>query len=328
MLVLIHSHLASEFPELLADVRDRWTEHEFIDVIDKGEFRELLPRADVLVASPLNAEELERAQTLKAHFIPYAGVDGVDLGEYERRGIALASSHGNAPIVAERALALALAVLGRVVEFHNDLAAGEWHRTGDPERPFDYWTSLQGKVCGILGTGAIGTSLARLLVGFECQVVGFNTHGDNPNPSLFHAATTDLHGLLQAADLLFLTLPLTSHTESLIGTEELELLADSVLINVSRGAIVQERPLYEALRDGRLLGAGIDTWYRYPDPPYGNALPSNFPFHELRNVVISPHAGSHAIEGKRGQLRDALAHLERYLESGTPGRAVTARREY
>jgi phosphoglycerate dehydrogenase-like enzyme len=329
MLVLFYTHLASEFPELLGDMQERYPNHELVAAQSRAEFEELLPRAEGIVTPPLSEENLRRAEQLQVHFIPYAGVNKVNRTEYGRRGIMLSSSHGNARSVAERAVALALSALGRIVEFHNDLATeGAWHRTGDPRKPFDYWSSLQGRVCGILGTGAIGTALARMLVGFECQIIGYNTRGRNPNPALFHATTTKLHDLLQTASVLFICLPLTHVTEGLIGTEELELFSGGALVDVSRGEIVQEQPLYEALRDRRLLCAGIDTWYRYPDPPDSACFPASLPFHELRNVVMSPHAGSHSEEGKRGQFREALENLRGFIESGTPGGLVAPEDAY
>lgn len=328
MLVLIHSHLASEFPELLAEMQQRHPGHELVAVDDRTELKELLPEADAVLTARLERDEIEAAEKLRVHFIPYAGADKIDFDLYVRRGIAVSSNHGNAPAVAERAIALALAVLGRIVEFHNDLAAGRWHRTGNPHQPFDYWSSLRGKSCGILGTGAIGSSLARMLVGFECPLIGLNSSGKNPNPALFHATTARLEELLAEAAVVFVTLPLTSATAGLIGAQQLDQLAGGVLVNISRGEIVEEEALYRALRNGSLAGAGIDTWYNYPSPPHAECMPSRFPFSELRNVVMSPHAGSHTIEGKRGQFEAALAQLDAYLEHGTLDGLVPAERKY
>ena len=110
---------------------------------------------------------------------------------------------------------------------------------------------------------------------------------------MLHPASA-LPELLPRADVLFLALPYTDDTRGIIGTAELALLPRSaILINIGRGGLVDERALYEALRDKMIAGAGIDTWYRYPEDEAARAQtrPGEFPFHELDNLVMSPHRG-------------------------------------
>jgi phosphoglycerate dehydrogenase-like enzyme len=108
-----------------------------------------------------------------------------------------------------------------------------------------------------------------------------------------------LHDLLPQADVLFITLPLTKETNGLIGEKELALLPEhAVLVNVGRGAIVDQGALYHALKDGKLHSAGIDVWYHYPPDieSYPNTPPADYPFHELDNIVMSPHRGGGSME--------------------------------
>ena len=328
MLFLFYTHLTAEFPELLESLRDDFPDHDFHAAGSREEFDARLPDAEAVVTAPMPQERLEQAKHLRIQFIPFTGVNSVPLEYFRHHGLLLSSSHGNASVVAERALQLALAVRGRVVEFHNDLARGRWHRRDDPWQPFDYWSSLQQRSCAILGTGAIAGHLAGLLQGFRCRIFGFNRSGRNPDQGRFHRVSTDLHRVLSECDIAFLTLPLTPDTRGLLGSRELGLLRGKHLVNVARGAIIDEAAVYHALLSGELAGAGIDAWYQYPDSPTGESLPSEYPFHELSNVVMSPHAASHAVEGKRLQLEGAAENIRRYLETGTPGGLVDLERGY
>jgi phosphoglycerate dehydrogenase-like enzyme len=141
---------------------------------------------------------------------------------------------------------------------------------------------------------------------------------DAPPDEPFDLVTNDLNAALDRADLLFVALPLTPHTKGLIGPAEIARLSGGILVNVSRGEIVQEEPLYRALRSGTLRAAGLDVWWRNPQGFTDTTLPSELPFHELSNVVMSPHAGSHAVEGKRLQLEGTIASIDAFLRTGAP----------
>jgi phosphoglycerate dehydrogenase-like enzyme len=273
--------------------------------------------AEVLVAPPLTEAQLEKAHRLRLHVIPFAGVDRVPLSWYRERGIALASSHGNAPVVAERAVALAYAAAGRVVEFDGDLRRGLWHRNRSSSRPFDFWHSLRGVPTALLGAGAIAKECARLLrplVG-EIRALSRSSSGRNPEP--FDSVTTDLTVAVRGAGLIIAALPLTTETRGLLGRRHFQAAENPVFVNVSRAAIVEEKTLFSVLSEGIVSAAGLDVWYRYPDPFWAEQMPSHLPFEELPNVVLSPHAASHAEEGKLGQFQGALRIVDRYLRDGS-----------
>jgi phosphoglycerate dehydrogenase-like enzyme len=314
--VLFYTHLAAEFPEAVAETAVRYHGHTFITAAGREEYRALLPEADVLVYGEPKLPDLERAKRLSLIIVPYSGVGHLDFAYLQSRGIMAANSPGNGPIVAERAIALALAVTGRVVEFHNDLSRGNWHRTGNPQKPFDYWHSIQGKRAAVLGTGDIGKNIAKLLSGFSCRTVGYRRTADVP-PG-FSEVTTDLRKALAGADIVFVALPLHEQTRSLIHSGNIDLLAGTFLVNVSRGEIIEEEAFYHALENGTIRGAGLDVWYRYPSREQPETTGSRFPFHRLPNVIVSPHAGSHTPEGKLGQLQGALTALRGYIETGVP----------
>jgi phosphoglycerate dehydrogenase-like enzyme len=155
---------------------------------------------------------------------------------------------------------------------------------------------LDGKTAVILGLGAIGSRIAK-----ACHVLGMNVHAVRRHIDASQPATPikihtldALPTLLPLADVLCVALPLTSETEGLIGAREIDALpSPCVLVNIARGAIIEEESLYLALKSGRITAAGLDVWYSYPRTPeaQANTPPSEYPFHELDNVVMSPHRG-------------------------------------
>ena len=323
MRVLFNFHLALEFPDqiesrsgLSAPLPGQDTEIRIAH--DDAEFLELLPQSDVLIAAPQPREVLDRAGRLRLHIIPFAGANRAPLEWYREHGVLLASSHGNAPVVAERAVALASAAAGRVAEFDRDLRQGRWHRRNDPVRPFDYWRSLAGAPTAILGTGAIGGRIAELVAPLVGQIIGYR-RSPTPAGGPITRTVTSIREAIAGAAIVFVALPLTDETRGVLTRDLLSTTDRAVLVNVSRAETIPEEDLYRALTDGTLHSAGLDVWYRYPHPHWAegpDAMPSSLPFQELPNVVLSPHAGSHTQSGKRGQLAGALDILEEYLKTG------------
>ena len=320
MNILFYSHLVAEFPEIVLPLKESFPEHQFTYAQNKDEYREGLKSAHVLIYGNLSPEDADIAVNLKLLIIPFSGTAHLDLNFFRKRGILAANSPGNGPIVAERALALAMAACGRVVEFHTDMAAGNWHRTGKPLKPFDYWFSMQGKQVSILGTGDIGQGIAKLLSGFDCKIKGYRR--ETVVPQYFDSVTSSIDEALEFAEILFIALPINPETDNLINQSNIDKLTGSFLINVGRGKIVNEEALYDALSSGKIVGAGLDVWYDYPSKAQPQAIGSKLPFHKLPNVVISPHAASHSPEGKQGQLIGVLKALESYLKNGTAGTEV------
>ena len=133
-------------------------------------------------------------------------------------------------------------------------------------------------------------------------------------------APAELSTLLPQTDVLFIALPLTAETEGMVGNQELALLPrDAILVNVGRGRVVDEEALYNALRAGTILAAGLDVWYHYPmhDEERANTPPSRFPFHELDNVVMSPHRGGWLSAAENSRITE-LASLLNAAARGEP----------
>ena len=226
---------------------------------------------------------------LHALIIPWAGLPEVtrDLMR-DFPHIAVYNLHHNAAPVAEMAVALMLAAAKLVIPTDRALRAHDW--TPRYHRPSPT-ILLEGKTALILGYGAIGQQVAYLCRALGMEVMAIRRRVAAPSPDEIYPPDA-LHSLLPQANVLIICLPQTSETTGLIGERELALLPPgAVLVNVGRGPIVDEAALHHALREGTLHSAGLDVWYNYPadEAARSRTLPSAYPFHELENVVMSPH---------------------------------------
>ena len=267
----------------------------------------------VLVEGVPTREQLEASPELRAVLIPYAGVPRKTrelVADFP--AVTLHNLHHNATPTAEMTVALLLATAKRVVPFDQALRRGDWRPRYAEADHF----LCHGKTAVILGFGAIGTRVGRALEALGMNVVGVR-RGD----------TFDL----RKANALVVCLPWTSETDGLLGKDELALLPDgAILVNVARGPVIDERALYDELRSGR-IAAGLDVWYAYPKDEKARAdtQPSEFPFHELDNVVLSPHRGGGMTpEVERMRATDVAAMLNAAARGETMGNRVDLERGY
>ena len=201
--------------------------------------------------------------------------------------------------IAEHVLAMSLALAKRLPQNHAALARGEY-----PAKPDTLW--LRGGVAGIVGFGGIGKASARLLRCVGMRIHALNTSGRTDEDVEFAGGPGDLEAVLRVADVVVLATPLTRHTRGLIGAGELGWMKpDAILVNVARGAIVDERALYEHLRSNPEFSAGIDVWW--DEPPRGTPFAPALPFLDLPNVLGSPHNSGNT----PGVLDDAAAWAAR-----------------
>lgn len=265
----------------------------------------------ILIADHPQRAHLEASPQLRALIIPYTGVPEETLTLMaEFRRIAVHNSHHPAGPTAEMAMALLLAAARFLVPADRALRAGDWTRGPVPKA-----VGLEGKTVLILGYGEIGQRVARVCHALGLQVLAVRRQVQAPRPldvPVDIHPLADLAQLLPRAHVLMVTLPLTPETRGLIGAAELARLPrGALLVNVGRGPIVDEPALYTALRDGVLLAAGLDVWYHYPPDKTvrTHTPPATYPFHELDNVVMSPHRGGFTADSELhglSQLADML----------------------
>jgi phosphoglycerate dehydrogenase-like enzyme len=157
--------------------------------------------------------------------------------------------------------------------------------------PSPVWLELAGKTLGILGYGRIGQAVARRARAFDMEVLAIRRVAAQPDPhDIASVRGPDaLDDVVARSDYLAITLPLTPETRGLLGDRQLRLMKPTaIVVNVARAHIVDENALFAALAERRIAGAALDVWYRYPTAA-GAALPANQPFHELPNVLMTPH---------------------------------------
>jgi phosphogluconate 2-dehydrogenase len=302
-------------PSLMARLHEQVevTLIESLDATGLARLRDALPRAQGLLGASLklDAELLDLAPHLEAIASVSVGVDNYDIGYLTERRMLLS----NTPDVltettADTGFALILATARRVVELANLVRDGRWTRNIGPAH---FGNDVHGKTLGIIGMGRIGEALAqRGHFGFGMPVI---YHSHSPKPAVeqrFNAQYRSLDELLQQADFVCLTLPLTAETEGLIGPRQFALMRpETIFINISRGKVVDEAALIRALSERQIRAAGLDVFEREP-------LGHDSPLLQLDNVVATPHMGSATHETREAMARCAVDNLLAALAGQRP----------
>ncbi len=282
-------------------------ELRFAASYDKAEQMALAEHAEFLVPgfAAVNASMLEHARKLRMIQKWGIGIDSIDLDAVRRKGVALAITAGsNAAPVAELAIALMLAVYRRIPYVNRAMREGRWPTPEMRETCYQ----ITGKTVGLVGFGNIGRMLARRLRGFEARVVYFDTQrADGETERALGVGYAPLQEVLARSDILSLHAPLTAQTARMINATSIASMKDgAVLINTSRGGLVDEKALFEALVSGKLRGAGLDAFD--PEPP---AVDN--PLFTLDQVVVTPHAGGGVFDNVEHVARHALGNIMRFL---------------
>jgi phosphoglycerate dehydrogenase-like enzyme len=273
---------------------------------DEKNATDVLPDVDVLVTLVFTSAMGAAARRLRLIQVPGAGLDRIDRAAMPPEA-SLAKVHGHESGIAEYVLGAMIALSRDFDRVHTGLRAGRWDSQWAPGvPPPPVWPELAGRTLGILGYGGIGQAVARRARAFEMRVCAIRRDvGRSAEDDLaFLGGLPSLPEVLRRADHLAITLPLTPETQGLIGVAQLELMKPTaILVNVARAQIVDEDALYAALAERRIAAAALDVWYRYPSAP-GPALPARRPFHELPNVLMTPH-----VSGWTDGMLEARARL-------------------
>jgi phosphoglycerate dehydrogenase-like enzyme len=273
-----------------------------------------LRAADVLLVWNWHKElRPAETETLRARFVQLlsAGADHLPFDQLPQDAVVASNAGAYAEPIAEHVLAMTLALLKRLPQHHAELAAGVWDQSSVNR-------SVEGAVCGILGFGGIGKATGRLIRALGARIHAINTSGRTDEPVEFVGTLDDLDVVLGAADVLVIALPLTRRTRGLIGARELRLMKPTaILVNVARGAIIDQAALYEHLRTHPEFSAGIDAWW--VEPFAAGEFRVEDPFFELPNLLGSPHNSALVPGIMENATRRAAANIIRFLR----GDAVT-----
>lgn len=260
-------------------------------VADEAEIAPRLSEVEVLVTLAFTPEMGAAARRLKLVQVPGSGLNRIDRAALPR-GAWLANAHGHDTGIAEFVIGAMLASSWGFGRLDAALRRGAWLSPWalDAEPP-PAWPELSGKTLGILGYGRIGRRVAHLARAFGMAIWAIRREVTDPDRRglAFLGGADALDEVLRQSDFLVITLPLTPETRGLLGARELRLMKPTArLINVARAEIIDEDALYHALAQKTIAGAALDVWYRYPSGP-GPMPPSRHPFHELPNVLMTPH---------------------------------------
>lgn len=238
---------------------------------------------------------LQACKNLKVISRYGAGYDRVDIKAAKELQIPVTNTPGvNAEAVGELAFALILSVARKITFLHASTCAGNWVRSTGME--------LKGKTIGIMGLGAIGKVVARCARGFGMEVLAYDPYINKSYCSEEHIEVCTFDAIITRADVISLHLPLTDETRHLIAADTIaQMKTSTILINTSRGGIIDEDAAYEALKAGKLGGLGLDAFEIEP--------PTNSPLFTLPNVVVTPHTGAHTAEATDNMANASVRNL-------------------
>ncbi|KUM28701.1 phosphoglycerate dehydrogenase [Mesorhizobium loti] len=285
--------------------------------------KHLVPDADIIICYTLPKGALQIAEKVKFISWLHAGINEMDLQLLKSRSIKVANIRGsNAVAVAEQTMMFMLALAKMTVMKHNLAANGQ--------QVFPWWEDgtraamLDGRTLGIIGVGNIGSRVAKRAKAFNMHVLGVRR---NKGVAVEHVDSMhgleELHSVLARCDYVVLAMPLTGDTENFFGKREIEAMKPSAfLINVARGTLISEKPLYEALTSGRLRGFAADVWWWYenamPATCYNGTM-SRLGVHKLPNVLCSGDQASNADDVRERNLAYGTKNVIEFLN----GQVVT-----
>jgi D-3-phosphoglycerate dehydrogenase len=264
----------------------------------------------------LTAADFARAKRLKAVVKQGVGVDNIDLAAARDKGVVVCNTPGvNADAVAELTLGLALTVARRIAECDRRNRAD-----GTIDRARFLGLELGGKTVGVIGMGNIGTRVARKFhAAFGARIIAYDPYVPaNHWPDIPHERLASLDEMWPRADVITPHVPLTAETRGIVGSAGFaRMKPTAIVVNAARGGVVDEPALYEALKAGKIFGAGLDVFVT--EPPS-----TRDPLLSLPNVVVTPHAGGGTLET---QAKSSLAVAETLLavfDGNIPAKARVA----
>jgi D-3-phosphoglycerate dehydrogenase len=310
--VLCVDFLPPAMRSLMAGVKPEGLDLVFVDTGDEAERIAKARDADYLLCSwtPVPATVITAAPKLRLIQKYGIGVDKIDLAAAAARGVPVCISAGaNAVAVAETAITLMLAVYKRLPLAHNSLRAGQWLKWELRTGCYELWQ----KTVGLVGGGAIGRAVAkRLALGFECRVLYYDVVRLAPGVETAHGMTyVDFEILLRESDIVSLHCPLLPETKGLMnGAAFARMKPSGVLINTSRGGVVDELALIAALQQKTIAAAGLDVFAKEP-PDRDN------PLLQMDNVVATPHNGGGTVDTMKRIIGHSFGNILK-VERGEP----------
>ena len=283
-------------------------------VSDPDALAERLRPFDALVImrerTPFPRALIERLPNLRLLVTTGMRNRSVDVAACAEAGVTVCGTPGFGNPTVDLTWGLILSVLRRIPEQERALREGRW-------QPAPLGNTVEGKTLGVLGLGNLGTRVARVGAAFGMRVVAWSPNLTGGRAAAAGAALVDKAGLMAEADVLTLHLGLSERSRGIVGAEDIARMKRSaVVVNTSRGPLIDQAALVAALREGRIAGAGLDVYDREPLPP-------DHPILSAPNTVLTPHLGYVTEENYRAYFEGAVEAVEGYLK-GSPVRVLRA----
>jgi len=314
-------------PDTFHKLWEDYMDYDRFEIIKAGtepeeKICELVKDVDILLSDPYHRKHvttriIEAAEKLKLIQCYTVGFDDIDIKTARAKGIPVANNAGiAAKAIAEYTLMAAMYLIKSIKYAHDQLNAGNWTQqqlSSPPEIPLE----LGSQTLGIIGCGNIGQEIARLAKSFGCKII---YHNRNKLPDEIESELTleyaSLEEALSKSDILSINVPLTDETRDMIGAAEIGKMKEgAVLINTSRGGVVDERALADALTSGHLRGAAVDV---FKDEPQITGCP----LIGLDNVILTPHSSGISPELMNRAAVYTMENLNRFYEGKPPLRIV------
>ena len=308
-------------PRIIGKMREKLDTSILAELTDTQRLIPALAEAEIVVGH-IWRPDFPPAPRLKLLQAATAGIDLIDVPSLPR-GVTLCNVFGHEPAIAEYVMMTILALTARLFEAVTAFRAGSWaaHQPagGTPHG------EIFGKTIGILGYGRIGRAVARRAAAFGCKIIAANRSSlaEKGDASEIYPLA-ELDRMLPQCDVLLVAAGLGPETRGLIDARRLALMKPSaLLINIGRAAIVDEEALYQALRADRLGGAALDVWWQHWSPEHPDRRGSRLPFHELSNVLMTPHCSGFTDGTADRRWGELAGNLDRYRRGEPPINIVT-----
>jgi len=290
-----------------------WTDYPFTE---PGQVWERLETATIAIVNklPLRADTLGKLPRLRLIAVAATGVDNIDLAFCRSHNIAVCNGRDYAKTsLPEHVLALVFALRRSLMAYRNDLRGGEWQRSKQFCLLAHPISDVRESTLGIVGYGALGRATAKLAESVGMKVL----ISERKNATTVRDGRTSFVEVLSRSDVVSLHCPLTEQTRNLIGAAELDVMKPSaLLINTARGALVDDTALMDALKRGRIAGAGIDVLRNEPPSAGDKLLELNLP-----NLIVTPHIAWASREAMQTLADQVVDNLEAFVR-GEPRNLV------
>jgi D-3-phosphoglycerate dehydrogenase len=298
-------------------VEDDGVEITSVDDSASPEFEAALPRADALIvrsATKVTRDVIEKATQLRAIGRAGVGVDNVDIVAASERGIAVYNAPGgNTIAAAELTMALLISVARKIPAAETSLRAGNWDRAAFKG------VELRGKTMGLIGAGRIGGEVALRCQAFGMPVIVYDPYLTDERADELGVELLGLDDVLDLCDFISIHVPLTDETRGICGAYAFERMKSTAfVVNSSRGGVLDEVALADALKNGEIAGAALDVYENEP-------LPLDSPLRDAPNLVLTPHLGASTAEAQVGVATEVAAKIKTLLTTGDSSEALNAR---